>query len=118
MRIGTSEIYRQTESFDYIQDTVCIGKQVDGDVDLYLFVKPMPNQTLTDGRITEIKQRIKQNTTPRHVPKRVISVVDIPYTRSGKKMELAVSRIVNGKEITNIDAIANPECLGEYELYR
>ncbi|MDO6422683.1 acetoacetate--CoA ligase [Saccharophagus degradans] len=118
VRIGTSEIYRQTESFDYIQDTVCIGKQVDGDVDLYLFVKPMPNQTLTEGRITEIKQRIKQNTTPRHVPKRVISVVDIPYTRSGKKMELAVSRIVNGKEITNIDAIANPECLGEYELYR
>lgn len=118
VRIGTSEIYRQTETLGYIEDTVCVGHQLDGDVDVVLFVKMKPGETLSDKRIVEIKQRIKVNTTPRHVPRHVIAITDIPYTRSGKKIELAVSKLINGKTITNQEAIANPECLEEYRSIR
>ncbi len=118
VRIGTSEIYRQTETLDYIEDAVCVGKQVGGDVDVVLFVKMKGGEALTDERKVEIKQRIKTNTTPRHVPGNVAAVRDIPYTRSGKKIELAVARIINGQPITNKEAIANPESLQEYEQYR
>ena len=114
VRIGTSEIYRQTENLDYIEDTVCVGKKRSGDVDVVLFVKMKIGESLSQNRIEEIKQRIKVNTTSRHTPKVIIQVKDIPYTRSGKKIELAVSRIVNGKALSNKEAIANPECLEEY----
>lgn len=117
VRIGTSEIYRQTETLAYIEDAVCVGKQVDGDVDVMLFVKLHDGESLNDERVQEIKSLIRANTTPRHVPKQISAVVDIPYTRSGKKIELAVTRIVNGKAITNKEAIANPECLVEYEAF-
>lgn len=117
VRIGTSEIYRQTEKLAYIEDSVVVGKHVDGDVELLLFIKLHGGEKLTPEREQEIKALIKENTTPRHVPRLVQAVMDIPYTRSGKKMELAVSRVVNGKPITNREAIANPECLGEYEQY-
>lgn len=118
VRIGTSEIYRQTETLDYIEDAVCVGKQADGDVDVVLFVKMKGDEILTEERKAEIKQRIKNNTTPRHVPRAVVAVRDIPYTRSGKKIELAVARIINGQPVTNKEAIANPDCLSEYEQYR
>lgn len=115
VRIGTSEIYRQTETLPYIDDAVCVGKDNDGDVDVVLFVTLAENEALSEARIAEIKSRIKRNTTPRHVPRQVIAVKDIPYTRSGKKMELAVARIINGKAITNKEAIANPQSLSEYK---
>ncbi|VUD69036.1 Acetyl-coenzyme A synthetase [Thalassocella blandensis] len=115
VRIGTSEIYRQTETLSYIEDSVCVGKQADGDVDVVLFVKLKLGEVLSDERVSEIKALIKSNTTPRHVPKYIRAVNDIPYTRSGKKIELAVSRLVNGKAITNQEAIANPESLSQYE---
>jgi len=117
VRIGTSEVYRQTETLDYIEDTVCVGKQVDGDIDVVLFVKMKAGETLSEARIAEIKQRIKVNTTPRHIPRQVFSVKDIPYTRSGKKIELVVTRVINGQLVTNKEAIANPECLNEYERF-
>lgn len=118
VRIGTAEIYRQTEGLSYLVDSICIGKQEDGDVSILLFVKMKSGELLNSDRISEIKSLIKKNTTPRHVPKDIFTVTDIPYTRSGKKMELAVTRIVNRKELTNIEAVANPECLDEYKKYQ
>jgi acetoacetyl-CoA synthetase len=64
-----------------------------------------------------LKELIRKNTTPRHVPREIYAVKDIPYTRSGKKVELAITKILANKEITNIEAIANPECLDEYKLF-
>ena len=75
------------------------------------------NQLLDEDKIKEIKTQIRKNTTPRHVPAQIWAVKDIPYTRSGKKMELAISRILQGKEITNREAVANPECLEEYQQF-
>ncbi len=117
VRIGTSEIYRQTESLDYLEDSICVGKQVDGDVEVQLFVKMVDGTELSTDRIKEIKKLIKDNTTPRHIPRRVISVTGIPYTRSGKKMELAITKIINSKELSNIEAVANPECLEQYKEF-
>jgi len=115
VRIGTSEIYRQTEPLSYIEDSVCVGKQIDGDVDVYLFVKLNDGEQLNEDRINEIKQAIRSKTTPRHVPQKIIQVADIPYTRSGKKIEGVVSNLLNKRPVTNIEAIINPECLAEYE---
>lgn len=116
VRIGTAEIYRQTESLNFIEDSICVGHQNDGDVDVILFVKLKNGQELNPEMIKEIKRVIKVNTTPRHVPRRVIQVTDIPYTRSGKKVELAVTKLINKRAITNLEAIVNPDCLAEYKL--
>jgi acetoacetyl-CoA synthetase len=114
VRIGTAEIYRQTEQCSYLLDSLCVGKHTDGDVEVVLFVKMAPSQDLNEERIVEIKKLIKAGTTPRHVPKHIHAVSDVPYTRSGKKMEMAVARLINGKPLTNIEAVANPECLDQY----
>ncbi len=114
VRIGTSEIYRQTEGLSFIEDSLCVGRENQGDVDVILFVLCKPDEELTPERIAEIKSLIRKNTTPRHVPREVIAVSGIPYTRSGKKMELAVTRLINGRELSNIQAVANPECLDQY----
>jgi acetoacetyl-CoA synthetase len=114
VRIGTAEIYRQTEGLPFILDTLCVGRPSLGDVDVVLFVKLKAGEELTLERKKLIKEKIKNNTTPRHVPKEIHVVSDIPYTRSGKKVELAVARILSGKAVTNIEALNNPECLAEY----
>lgn len=112
VRIGTGEIYRQTEKINFLKDSICVARNnSDGDVDIILFVKMSEGESLSDQRIREIKKFIKANATPRHVPKEVLEVKDIPYTRSGKKVELAITRMLAGKEITNLAAIANPESL-------
>lgn len=118
VRIGTAEIYRQTELLPWINDSLCVGRPVDGDVEVVLFVKLTEGKELTDDHIKEVKTVIRQNTTPRHVPRHIWAVSDIPYTRSGKKMELAVSRILAKRPLQNIEAVANPECLKEYEQYQ
>ncbi len=115
VRIGTAEIYRQTESLCYLEDSICVGKMIEGDIKIYLFVKLNKGESLTEKRVKEIKTTIREKTTPRHVPAFVLSVKDIPYTRSGKKMELLVNRLINGKKIDNKEAVANPECLHEYQ---
>lgn len=117
VRIGTSEIYRQTESLNFIEDSLCVGRENEGDVDVVLFVLLKSGEELSDERVAEIKGLIKKNTTPRHVPRHVMAVTGIPYTRSGKKMELAVTRLINGRELTNIQAVANPECLDQYRTF-
>lgn len=117
VRIGTSEIYRQTEVLNYLEDSLCVGRQKDGDVEVVLFVKMADGEELTEERIVEIKKEIKTNTTPRHVPREVFPISDIPYTRSGKKMELLVTRLLNNKPPTNLEAVANPECLDEYKNF-
>ncbi|WP_412471546.1 acetoacetate--CoA ligase [Halobacteriovorax sp. RT-1-4] len=111
VRIGTAEIYRQTETIDFIEDSVCVGKNVDGDVEVWLFVVTKDGHELTKEDCKFIKTRIRENTTPRHMPRRVIQVKGIPYTRSGKKMEMAVSRLINGRALDNVQAVANPETL-------
>lgn len=118
VRIGTAEIYRQTEQLPWIEDSLCVGKQIEGDVEVVLFIKCAPGKDLTPEHIAEVKAAIKAGTTPRHVPKHVYKVSDIPYTRSGKKMELAISRILAKRELQNIEAVANPECLEEYKSFQ
>ncbi|MFT6070359.1 MAG: acetoacetyl-CoA synthetase [Bacteriovoracaceae bacterium] len=117
VRIGTSEIYRQTEVLPYLVDSLCVGKQVDGDVDVILFVKLVDGVSLDEEKILEIKKLIKTKTTPRHIPKQVIEVSDIPYTRSGKKMELLITRILGGKTPSNLEAVSNPECLEQFKAF-
>jgi acetoacetyl-CoA synthetase len=117
VRIGTAEIYRQTEGLSYILDSLCVGRPVAGDVDIILFVKMKPNEEMTSERKKQIKELIKKNTTPRHVPREIYIVNDIPYTRSGKKVELAVTRILSNKPVTNTEALTNPESLKEYEQF-
>jgi acetoacetyl-CoA synthetase len=117
VRIGTSEIYRQTETLAYIEDGLCVGKEVEGEVQVLLFLKMREKEDLSELRVSEIKGLIKKNTTPRHVPAAIFSVPDIPYTRSGKKMEMAVMRILNSKPLTNIEAVANPTSLEWFQKF-
>ena len=115
IRIGTAEIYRQVEKVDTVLESLCIGQPWKDDVRVVLFVRLKPDVTLDDALQDEIRQTIRANTTPRHVPAVIIQVEDIPRTISGKIVELAVRKVVLGEEIKNKDALANPEAL---ELFR
>jgi len=114
VRIGTAEIYRQVESIPEIVDSLVVGQDWDDDVRIVLFVKLREDVTLTDQLVDRIKATIRTNCTPRHLPAKCIEVDDIPYTISGKKVELAVQNIVHGREVKNKDALANPEALECY----
>lgn len=115
IRIGTAEIYRQVEQIDAIVESIVIGQDWEGDVRVVLFVRLQNGLQLNEALKDEIKQSIKNNASPHHVPAKIIQVTDIPRTRSGKIMELTVREIVHGKEIRNKDAIANPESLAQFE---
>ena len=117
VRIGTAEIYRQVECLDYIEDSLCVGVNNEGDVEIVLFVKFKENKKLDDSCKEEIKKYIREKTTPRHVPKKIYQVLEIPYTRSGKKMEMTVSRLLNDRPLNNKEAMANPNALLEYEKF-
>ncbi|MGE5491169.1 MAG: acetoacetate--CoA ligase [Actinomycetota bacterium] len=111
VRIGTAEIYRQVEQLPEIVESLVIGQDWEGDVRVVLFVKLQPGLSL-DGELTErIKRQIRANTTPRHVPARVVQVGDIPRTKSGKIVELAVRNVVHNQPVKNVEALANPEAL-------
>jgi len=115
VRIGTSELYRQVENFEVIEDSIAVGKKTDdGDVEVVLFIKMKDEFTLQESLVNTLKQQIRNSLTPRHVPKYVLQVADIPYTRSGKKVEGAVTKAIHGEEVKNTGAMANPECLEEY----
>jgi acetoacetyl-CoA synthetase len=115
VRIGTAEIYRQVEQLDEIEESLVIGQEWDNDTRVVLFVRLRPGRALDEALIQKIKGQIRANTTPRHVPAKVVQVADIPRTKSGKIVELAVRDIVHGRPIKNREALANPEAL---ELYR
>lgn len=115
VRIGTAEIYNQVEQMDEIAEAICIGQDWDDDVRVVLFVRLAPNITLDEGLEKRIRAKIKIGASPRHVPARIVSVTDIPRTKSGKITELAVRDIVHHRAVKNKEALANPEAL---ELYR
>ncbi len=115
VRIGTAEIYRQVESFDDVVESLVIGQQWAGDVRVVLFVRLRDGLTLDDEFRTRIARHVRAQTTPRHVPARIIQVDDIPRTRSGKIVELAVRKVVHGDSVDNIEALANPEALKLFE---
>jgi len=115
VRIGTAEIYRQVERIDEVVEAICIGQEWDGDVRVVLFVTLRDGLALDDALRQRIRDRVRTNCTPRHVPARIVQVADIPRTKSGKITELAVRDIVHGRTITNQEALANPQAL---ELYR
>ena len=111
VRIGTAEIYRQVEAVAGVQESIVIGQSWDDDVRVILFVVLKPGIQLDDDLVKTIKQQIRANTTPRHVPAKVIQVADIPRTISGKIVELAVRKVVHNELVKNKDALANPEAL-------
>jgi acetoacetyl-CoA synthetase len=115
VRIGTAEIYRQVEKLDEVVESIVIGQnwppQDPSDARVVLFVKLREGLALDDGLIKRIKEVIRDNTTPRHVPAKVLQVADIPRTKSGKIVELAVRNVVHGEPVKNREALANPEAL-------
>ncbi len=114
VRLGTAEIYRAAESVDGVLETLVIGQEWDGDTRIVLFAVLDPGVKLNDDMVRAIKTRIREQASPRHVPAKVVVVHDIPRTRSGKLAELSVRDIVHGRDVTNREALANPECLDEY----
>ncbi|HCZ15688.1 MAG TPA: acetoacetate--CoA ligase, partial [Candidatus Accumulibacter sp.] len=111
VRIGTAEIYRQVEQLPEVVESLVIGQEWQHDVRVVLFVKLREGASLDQALIDRIKQQVRQNTTPRHVPARVLQVADIPRTKSGKIVELAVRHVVHGRAVKNVEALANPEAL-------
>jgi acetoacetyl-CoA synthetase len=111
VRIGTAEIYRQAEQIDEVVESLVVGQQWQGDVRIVLFVRLRDGVSLDKGLDERIRGRIRDNTTPRHVPARIVQVSDIPRTKSGKIVELAVAKVVHGEEVKNREALANPEAL-------
>jgi acetoacetyl-CoA synthetase len=118
VRIGTAEIYRQVEQLPEVVESLVIGQDWPpgevGDVRVVLFVKLEEGLTLDDTLVDRIKRTIRTNTTPRHVPAKVVQVTDIPRTKSGKIVELAVRNVVHGRDVKNVEALANPEALDQY----
>ena len=114
VRIGTAEIYRVMDKFDDIDDSVVIGYKYESDELIILFVKTSEKK-INQELIKDIKYKIKHNCSPRHVPFKIIPVKDIPYTINGKKVEIAVKNIIEGKNVTNIDALSNPESLNYFK---
>jgi acetoacetyl-CoA synthetase len=114
VRIGTAEIYRQLEQMEEIDDSVVIGQNWNNDVRVILFVKLAEGQQLNDALKDKIRQTIRTNASPRHVPAKILSVPDVPYTLNMKKVELAVKKVVEGKPVLNKDALSNPEALNHY----
>ena len=114
VRIGTAEIYRQVEQLDEILDSVVIGQDWQEDVRVVLFVRLREGLVLDDALQRKIRDQIRRNTTPRHVPARIVQVGDIPRTISGKVVELAVRNVVHGQPVKNTDALANPQALEQF----
>ncbi len=115
VRIGTAEIYRQVEQLEQVEEGIVIGQDWQGDVRVVLFVRLADGLTLDEDLVARIKARIRSGCTPRHVPAKVLQVSDIPRTKSGKIVELAVRDVVHGRPVKNKDALANPEALTLFE---
>jgi acetoacetyl-CoA synthetase len=114
VRIGTAEIYRQVEQIDEIVESLVIGQEWDNDTRIVLFVRLRDGVELDDALEKRIRTQVRSNTTPRHVPSRILQVQDIPRTKSGKIVELAVREIVHDRPVKNKEALANPEALEHF----
>ena len=115
VRLGTSEIYSEVEKFIEIKESIVVGQSWDNDIRIVLFIIMNKNYVLNDNLLNKIKQQIKKNASPRHVPGKIIVVRDIPRTKSGKIVELAVKNTIEGNEIKNREALVNAEALDEYK---
>ena len=111
VRIGTAEIYNQVEQLPEIAEAICIGQDWDGDVRVVLFVRLSAGARLDEDLVGKIRSRIRTGASPRHVPAKIIAVADIPRTKSGKIVELAVRDVVHGRPVKNKEALANPDAL-------
>jgi len=114
VRIGTAEIYRLVEQLPEIEDSIVVGQDWKNDVRVILFVKMAPGFKLTQEIRDKIRNTLRENASPRHVPAKIIEIPDIPYTLNMKKVELAVKKVIHGQPVLNKDALRNPECLDYY----
>ncbi|MDC0436480.1 acetoacetate--CoA ligase [Candidatus Pelagibacter sp.] len=115
VRLGTAEIYSEIEKFKEIKESIVIGQAWDNDIRIVLFVVLNPKYELTDDLLKKIKMQIRKNASPRHVPSKIIAINDVPRTKNGKIVELAVKNIIEGNEIKNKEALANPQVLVQYK---
>ncbi|MBM7035274.1 acetoacetate--CoA ligase [Vibrio ulleungensis] len=115
IRIGTAEIYQQVNTIEGVVDSIAVGKEIDRNEQIWLFVQLQQGITLSDEIRTAIKSKLKSCCSPRHVPSQIFAISDVPKTRSGKLVELAAKQVVNGKSVENLGAIANAEVLQEIE---
>ena len=114
VRIGTAEIYRQVEQIPDVLESLVVAQEWQSDVRVVLFVKLREGVTLDEALIQRINRQIRANASPRHVPARTVQVADIPRTKSGKIVELAVREVVHGRKVKNLEALANPEALAYF----
>ena len=114
VRIGTGEIYRQVEQIPEVVEALCIGQDWQGDVRIVLFVRLKAGVALDEALTKRIKATIRAGASPRHVPARIVAVADIPRTKSGKIVELAVRDVVHGRPVRNVGALANPDALDNF----
>jgi acetoacetyl-CoA synthetase len=115
VRIGTAEIYRQVDALEEVLESLAIGQDWQSDVRVVLFVRLKPGFTLDDALRAKIRDAVRRNTTPRHVPSKIVQVPDLPRTISGKLVELAVRNVVHGRPVKNVDALANPQSLDHFK---
>ena len=115
VRLGTAEIYSEVEKFKEIREAIVVGQSWDNDIRIVLFIIMNKNFIINDNLFEKIKKQIRKNASPRHVPSKIIVVKDIPRTKSGKIVELAVKSTIEGKEIKNKEALVNPDVLNEYK---
>jgi acetoacetyl-CoA synthetase len=118
VRIGTAEIYRQVEQLPEVLESIAVGQDWDNDVRVLLFVRLREGFQLDDALRDRIRKQIRENTTPRHVPAKILQVADIPRTISGKITELAVRETIHGRPVKNTDALANPQALALFAALR
>ena len=118
VRLGTAEIYSEVEKFFEIKESIVVGQSWDNDVRIVLFIIMNKNYSINDSLLQKIKQQIRRNVSPRHVPSKIIVVKNIPKTKSGKIVELAVKSTIEGNKIKNSEALVNPEVLEEYKNLR
>lgn len=116
VRIGTAEIYKVVENFPGIKEAVAAGKNRGSDVEIILFIVLENDTAITQEFTKSLKSTIKNQLTPRHIPSQIFAVSDIPRTINGKKVEVAVTRIINGDEVKNKESIINDSCLADFYL--
>ena len=115
IRFGTAELYRVVENIDNIIECVAVEHSLYNDTEVVLFIKMQPQFNLNEDLIKFIKFEIKSNLSPKHVPRRIFQVKDIPKTKSGKIVELTIKKIINGLDVRSKNTLANPDCLKEFE---